>query len=62
MRNANTDMQAATMSNGLMKRNSEIPADLIATNSKLSPRLPKVIIDDIKIDSGSAKGMAVAVT
>jgi len=45
-----------------MKRNSEIPADLIATNSKLSPRLPKVIIDDIKIDSGSAKGMAVAVT
>jgi len=55
-------MQAETTSKGLMKRSKEIPADLIATNSKLSPRLPNVMIDEIKIESGNAKGIAVAVT
>ena len=55
-------MQAETTNKGLMKRSKEIPADLIATNSKLSPRFPNVIIDDIKIDRGKANGIAVAVT
>lgn len=34
----------------------EIPADLKATNSKCSPRLPKVIREEIKTANGSAKG------
>jgi hypothetical protein len=55
-------MQAATTNKGLMNRSNEIPADLIATNSKLSPRFPNVMIDDIKIDRGKANGIAVAVT
>ena len=32
------------MISGRIKRNKEIPDDLIATNSKLSPRLPNVIM------------------
>ena len=55
-------MKTETTSNGLMKRSKEMPADFIATNSKLSPRLPNVMIEDIKIDNGNANGIAVAVT
>ena len=51
-----------TTNKGRIKRRREIPADFIATNSKLSPKLPKVIIDEIKIASGRASGIAVAVT
>jgi len=39
---------------GRIKRNKEIPADLIATSSKLSPRLPNVIMDDIRMAIGIA--------
>ena len=39
---------------GRKKRNSEIPDDLMATSSKLSPRLPSVIIEDIKMAMGIA--------
>jgi hypothetical protein len=39
---------------GLMKRNSDIPADFMAINSKLSPRLPNVIIEEIRIAIGIA--------
>ena len=50
----------AVINSGLIKRINPIPADLIATNSKLSPRLPKVMIDDNKIASGNASGTSVA--
>ena len=39
---------------GLMKRNREIPDDLMATSSKLSPRLPKVMIEEIRMAIGMA--------
>ena len=35
---------------------NEIPADLIANNSFLSPIFPKVIIEDNNMEIGSAKG------
>ena len=43
-----------TQTNGRMKRSSEMPAALMATNSKLSPRFPNVIIDEINIAIGIA--------
>ena len=39
-----------------MNRNKEIPADFIATSSKLSPRFPNVINDESNTANGSAKG------
>jgi len=56
------EMQKDTTNKGLINRNNEIPADFMATNSKLSPRLPKVMMEEIKIASGNANGIAVAVT
>ena len=50
----------ATKIKGRIKRNKEIPADLIATNSKVSPRLPKVIMEEIRIAMGMAKGSSEA--
>ena len=44
----------ATNINGRINLSREIPADLMATSSKLSPRLPKVIIDEIRIAMGIA--------
>jgi len=43
-----------TQINGRMNRSKEIPEDFIATNSKLSPRLPKVMMEEIKIAIGIA--------
>jgi hypothetical protein len=40
--------------NGLMNRNNDIPEDLMATSSKLSPRFPKVMIEEIKMAIGIA--------
>src|SRR6185369_5573817 len=37
-----------------MKRSNEIPEDLMATSSKLSPRLPKVMIEEIRMAMGMA--------
>ena len=37
-----------------MKRSNEMPDDLMATNSKLSPRLPKVMIDEMRMAMGMA--------
>ena len=44
----------ATHISGRIKRNNEIPEDLIATSSKLSPRLPNVMIEDIRMAIGIA--------
>lgn len=47
---------------GRIKRNSGMPADLIATVSKLSPSFPNVMIEESNTASGKASGTAVAVT
>lgn len=44
-----------------MNRNKEIPADFIATSSKLSPRFPNVINDDSRTANGNANGTSAAV-
>ena len=44
-----------------MKRSKEIPADLIATSSKLSPRFPNVINEESNTASGNARGTRAAV-
>ena len=62
MQKATPAMNIDTINRGLINRNREMPADLMATNSKLSPKLPKVMIDEIKIAKGSASGIAVTVT
>jgi hypothetical protein len=51
-----------TTKRGRINLNKGIPADLIATNSNVSPRLPKVMIDESNIANGKAKGTAVADT
>src|ERR1700759_4982261 len=56
MRHNNTE----THIKGRIKRNKEIPEDLIATNSKLSPRFPKVIIDEIRMAIGIESVSSVA--
>ncbi len=53
-------MIIATTNNGRIKRKSEIPAALMATSSKVSPRLPKVMSDESKTESGNASGMSTA--
>ena len=55
-------IKMATTSKGIIKRNKGMPADLMATNSKLSPRFPNVIIDESSNESGNARGTAVAAT
>ena len=45
---------------GYMHFFNDIPADFIASNSFFSPMFPKVIIDESKIDIGSAKGINLA--
>ena len=47
---------------GLINLNKGMPADLMATISKVSPRLPKVIIEEINNAKGSAKGTQVIAT
>ena len=46
--------------NGRINRSKEIPEDLIATNSKLSPRLPNVINEERSTASGKASGTSTA--
>jgi hypothetical protein len=58
--NARPDNKIAVTSNGRINRNNPIPADLIATSSKVSPRLPNVIMDDNKTANGRASGTSVA--
>ena len=45
----------ATHIKGRIKRSSEMPDDLMATSSKLSPRLPNVMMDEIRMAMGMAK-------
>ena len=45
-----------TTKSGRMNRSSEIPDDLTATNSMLSPRLPNVISDESNTARGKASG------
>jgi len=55
-------MTSAAKKSGRIKRNNGTPADLIATSSKLSPRFPKVIMEDSNTANGSASGTSVADT
>jgi hypothetical protein len=50
-----------TIKMGRINRSNEIPDDLIATSSKLSPRLPNVMMDESKSANGSANGTSEAV-
>ena len=52
----------ATQTSGRIKRNSEMPDDLIATNSKLSPRLPNVMMDEMRMAMGIASVSMEALT
>ena len=61
-RNAIPAIKRVTINKGCIKRNSGIPADFIATSSKLSPRLPKVIILESSRASGNARGTLNAAT
>ena len=45
-----------------MKRIKGIPADFIATSSKVSPRLPNVMIEESNNASGNASGTHVIAT
>ena len=56
MPQSNTDTQTS----GRIKRSKEMPEDLIATNSKLSPRLPNVMIEEMRIAMGMASVSNVA--
>jgi hypothetical protein len=54
-RNVIPHNKMATNINGRINLSREIPADLMATSSKLSPRLPKVIIDEMRMAMGIAR-------
>ena len=45
---------------GFKNLKKEIPADLMATNSKFSPKFPSVMIDESSMANGNASGTAVA--
>src|SRR5258708_2998824 len=51
-----------TKKRGRRKRSREIPADFMATSSKVSPRLPRVMIEERSTASGRARGTTVAAT
>ena len=57
---ATPQISNVTKNNGRMNRSKEMPADLIATSSKLSPSRPNVINDESKIASGNANGTSAA--
>ena len=59
-RKATPQINRLTKKSGCINRSNEIPEDLTATNSKLSPRLPKVINDESKTASGNASGTSAA--
>lgn len=47
---------------GRIKRNKGMPADFIATSSNVSPRLPKVMMEESNTARGKASGTTDAVT
>ncbi len=49
-------IRIAITNRGCIKRSRGIPADFIATNSKLSPNAPKVMIEESKRARGKARG------
>ena len=55
-------MQSSTVNqtNGRINLSREIPADFIATSSKLSPKFPKVMMDEIRMAIGIARDESVA--
>jgi len=61
-KNANPLIKMAMTNKGRIKRKSGIPAALIATSSKLSPRFPKVMIEENSKESGRAVGTQKSVT
>ena len=50
------EIRQLTTTNELKVRVSEMPADLMAVSSELSPRFPKVMSDDNNMASGKACG------
>src|SRR5688572_28326011 len=57
---ANPAMKIMEMNMGLKMRQMEMPAALAATSSYVSPRLPNVMMDASRMESGSASGMMLA--
>lgn len=53
-------MKSVTPTRGRINRSREMPEDLIATSSKLSPRFPKVINEERSTARGSASGINTA--
>lgn len=60
-RKASTQSNIEIKNTGLINRNSEMPADLIATSSKLSPRFPNVMSEESNTANGKARGTSVAI-
>jgi hypothetical protein len=58
-RNASPEIKMMNRSKGLINRNNEMPEDLMATNSKFSPILPNVIIEERRTLNGNARGTRV---
>ena len=61
-KNATPESKMVNKKMGRIKRINGIPAALIATNSKLSPKLPKVIIEENKRESGKERVMVLMAT
>ena len=61
-KNARPLTKTAKINNGRINRSKGIPADLIAINSNLSPKLPKVMMEENSNDKGSAVGIQKSVT
>ena len=59
-KNAPMHTMAMNIVSERMMRNSEMPADFMASSSKLSPKLPNVISDANKMANGSANGTEVS--
>lgn len=61
-KNATILKMIVTINTGRIKRINGTPADLMATNSKVSPNLPNAIMDDSKSANGNASGTHVTAT
>ena len=61
-KNATPDKKMANINNGCMNLTNGMPAALIAINSKLSPKFPKVMIDENNNANGNAVVNVVADT
>ena len=55
-------MNSEQINSGRIKRSRGMPADLMATSSNVSPRLPKVMMEESSTARGRASGTRVAQT